>query len=125
LGYYDDASVLRDMFQNHLLQLLALTAMEPPASSSADALRNETAKVLSAIRPLEGEAVARETVRGQYRGYREEAGVAPGAETATYGATRLFVDNWRWAGVPFYLRSGKALSEKCSEIVVRFKNLPH
>ena len=124
-GYYDDAGVLRDMFQNHLLQLLVLTAMEPPASSSADALRDETAKVLSAVRPLEGEAVARETVRGQYRGYREEAGVAPGAETATYGATRLFVDNWRWAGVPFYLRSGKALSEKCSEIVVRFKNLPH
>ena len=124
-GYYEGAGVLRDMFQNHLLQLLALTAMEPPASSSPDALRNETHKLLLAVRPLRGEAVARETVRGQYAGYQAEEGVAPGAETATYGAMRLFVDNWRWAGVPFYLRSGKALSEKRSEIVIRFKNLPH
>jgi glucose-6-phosphate 1-dehydrogenase len=124
-GYYERAGVLRDMFQNHLLELLALVAMEPPASFTADALRDETAKVLAAIRPIEGEDVARSTVRGQYRGYREEEGVAPDSTTATYGALRLFVDNWRWAGVPFYLRSGKALSEKDSEVIVCFQRLPH
>jgi glucose-6-phosphate 1-dehydrogenase len=124
-GYYDGAGVLRDMFQNHLLQLLALVAMEPPATFSATFLRDETAKVLAAVRPVEGEAILRQTVRGQYRGYREEQGVAEGSETATYGALRLFVDNWRWQGVPFYLRSGKALAEKTSEIVIRFKSLPH
>ena len=124
-GYYDGAGVLRDMFQNHLLQLLALVAMEPPASFSATFLRDETAKVLASVRPVEGEAVARETVRGQYRGYREEEGAAEGSGTATYGALKLHVDNWRWQGVPFYLRSGKALAEKTSEIVIRFKSLPH
>lgn len=124
-GYYERAGVLRDMFQNHLLQLLALVAMEPSASFTADALRDETAKVLAAIRPIEGEDVARSTVRGQYRGYREEQGVASGSTTATYGALRLFVDNWRWAGVPFYLRSGIALSEKDSEVIVCFQRLPH
>lgn len=124
-GYYDNAGVLRDMFQNHLLQLLALVAMEPPASFDAGFLRDETAKLLAAVRPVEGEAVARDTVRGQYRGYGDEEGVATGSQTATYGALRLFVDNWRWEGVPFYLRSGKALAEKFSEIAVRFKRLPH
>jgi len=124
-GYYDGAGVLRDMFQNHLLQLMALAAMEPPASFSATFLRDETAKVLAAIRPVEGEAIALETVRGQYDGYREEEGVAEGSGTATYGALKLHVDNWRWQGVPFYLRSGKSLAEKTSEIVIRFKNLPH
>ena len=124
-GYYDNASVLRDMFQNHLLQLLALVAMEPPASFSATFLRDETAKVLASVRPVEGAAVKTATVRGQYEGYREEAGVAEGSGTATYGAIELYLDNWRWQGVPFYLRSGKALAEKSSEIVIRFKSLPH
>ena len=124
-GYYDTAGVLRDMFQNHLLQLLALVAMEPPASLSATFLRDETAKILASVRPVEEEAVARETVRGQYEGYRGEDGVAEGSGTATYGALKLQVDNWRWQGVPFYLRSGKALAEKASEIVIRFKKLPH
>lgn len=124
-GYYDGAGILRDMFQNHLLQLLALVAMEPPASFSATYLRDETAKVLAAVRPVEDEAVGSETVRGQYAGYREEDGVAEGTETATYGALKLHVDNWRWQGVPFYLRSGKALAEKSSEIVIQFKSLPH
>ena len=124
-GYYDNAGVLRDMFQNHLLQLLALVAMEPPASFSANFLRDETAKVLASVRPVEGAAVAQDTVRGQYEGYREEEGVSGGSGTATYGALKLYVDNWRWQGVPFYLRSGKALAEKSSEIVFRFKSLPH
>ena len=122
-GYYDGAGVLRDMFQNHLLQLLSLVAMEPPAAFDAGRLRDETAKVLAAVRPVTD--VARDTVRGQYEGYREEEGVAAGSETPTYAAVRLFVDNWRWQGVPFYLRSGKALAEKFSEVVVRFKSLPH
>ncbi|MBA3616547.1 MAG: glucose-6-phosphate dehydrogenase [Rubrobacteraceae bacterium] len=124
-GYYDGAGVLRDMFQNHLLQLLALVAMEPPASNEAGALRNETAKVLAVIRPITGEAVAQETARGQYQGYREEPDVAPDSATATYAALRLYVDNWRWHGVPFYLRSGKALAEKASEVIIRFRSLPH
>jgi glucose-6-phosphate 1-dehydrogenase len=123
-GYYDTAGVVRDMFQNHLLQLLALVAMEPPASFDADVLRNETAKVLSAIRPITPDNLARDTVRAQYRGYREEEGVAPNSETATYAAIRLCIDNWRWQGVPFYLRSGKALGDKTSEIVLRFRRPP-
>jgi glucose-6-phosphate 1-dehydrogenase len=120
-GYYDQAGVLRDMFQNHLLQLLCLVAMEPPASFSADALRNEKVKVLGSIRPVTPE----NTVRAQYEGYRDSEGVAPGSETPTYAALKLFVDNWRWQGVPFYLRSGKALANKVSEIVVEFKCPPH
>jgi glucose-6-phosphate 1-dehydrogenase len=124
-GYYEQAGVLRDIFQNHLLQLLTLTAMEPPASFNADALRNETAKVLSAIRPVPPEMVSTETMRGQYRGYRQERGVDPESQTPTFGVVRLFIDNWRWHGVPFYLRSGKALSEKSSEIVIQFERPPH
>lgn len=120
-GYYDSAGVMRDMFQNHLLQLLTLVAMEPPASFDADALRNEKAKVLSAVRPL---ALA-DTVRGQYRGYCEAPDVAPDSATPTYAALKLFVDNWRWQGVPFYLRSGKAMAGKTSEIVIRFQCPPH
>jgi glucose-6-phosphate 1-dehydrogenase len=122
-GFYDRAGVLRDMFQNHLLALLSLMAMEPPASFEADALRNEKAKVLSAIRPIDD--VARETVRGQYRGYREVDGVAPDSQTATYAALRLYIDNWRWQDVPFYLRSGKALAKKTSEVIVQFRRPPH
>ncbi len=120
-GYYDESGVVRDMFQNHLLQLLSLVAMEAPASFDADAVRNEKAKVLSAIRPVALE----DTVRAQYPHYREAEGVAPDSETATYAALKLFIDNWRWQGVPFYLRSGKALKEKSSDIVIRFQRPPH
>ncbi len=120
-GYYDQAGVLRDMFQNHMLQLLTLTAMEPPAAFNARFLRDEKVKVLEAIRPVRAE----ELVLGQYRGYTEEEGVAPGSQTPTYAAMRLYVDNWRWQGVPFYLRSGKALSAKATEITLQFKRVPH
>ena len=120
-GYYDTAGVLRDMFQNHLFQLLSLVAMEPSASFKADSLRNEKVKVLSAVRPIR----IRETVRAQYEGYREASGVAPDSETPTYAALRLFVDNWRWKGVPFYLRSGKSLAKKTSEILIEFQCPPH
>jgi glucose-6-phosphate 1-dehydrogenase len=118
-GYYDQAGVLRDVFQNHLLQLLTLTAMEPPAVFDADALRNEKVEVLRAVRPGDW------NVRAQYRGYRDEPGVTPNSKTPTYAAVKLFVDNWRWGGVPFYLRSGKALAAKETEIVVQFKQVPH
>jgi glucose-6-phosphate 1-dehydrogenase len=120
-NYYETAGVLRDMFQNHLLQLLTLVAMEPPASFSADALRNEKVKVLSAVRPI----LPEDTVCGQYEGYREAEGVPAGSTTATFGAVKLFVDNWRWKGVPFYLRSGKALAEKATEIIIEFQCPPH
>jgi glucose-6-phosphate 1-dehydrogenase len=123
-GYYDSVGVLRDMFQNHLLQLMMLVAMEPPASFKASALRNEKVKVLSAIQPITGSAVAEHTVRAQYRGYLNEAEVKPNSITPTYAALRLFVNNWRWQGVPFYLRSGKNLAEKHSQIIIRFKEPP-
>jgi glucose-6-phosphate 1-dehydrogenase len=119
-GYYDQSGIVRDMFQNHLLQLLTLVAMEPPASFEADELRNEKVKVLRAVRPIALE----DTVRGQYRGYCGTEGVAPDSRTATFAAIRLFVDNWRWQGVPFYLRSGKALGRKATEIVLQFKRPP-
>jgi len=118
-GYYDQAGVLRDMFQNHLLQLLTLTAMERPVAFEADALRDEKAKVLQAVRPtIEG-------VRGQYRGYRGEPGVRPDSDTPTYAALKLLIDNPRWQGVPFYLRSGKRMAAKVTEIAVQFKAVPH
>lgn len=124
-GYYDSAGILRDMFQNHLLQLLTLVAMEPPASFNADALRNEKVKVLNSIQPVLGDNIASNTVRGQYQGYRNEDGVKPDSTTPTFGAVRLEIDNWRWQGVPFYLRSGKRLAEKISEITIHFKEPPH
>ncbi|MEE8047146.1 MAG: glucose-6-phosphate dehydrogenase, partial [Dehalococcoidia bacterium] len=123
-GYYDGAGVLRDMVQNHLMQLLALIAMEPPASSTPDALRDEKAKVLSAVRRVDGDYATANSVRGQYEGYRLEPGVDPNSATATYGAVKLFVDTWRWQGVPFVLRSGKALKRKTSEISIEFKRPP-
>jgi glucose-6-phosphate 1-dehydrogenase len=119
-GYYDKAGVLRDMFQNHLLQLLALVAMEPPASLNADAIRNEKAKVLGSIRPIHLD----NTVRAQYGGYRAAEGVAPDSSTPTYAALKLHIDNWRWKGVPFYLRSGKAMAERTSTIIVEFQAPP-
>ena len=123
-GFYDGVGVLRDMFQNHLLQLLTLVAMEPPASFSASHLRNEKVKVLSAIKPMTPEQVSTNTVRAQYKGYRSEAQVNPNSTTPTYAALRLYVNNWRWKGVPFYLRSGKNLSEKQSQIIIQFKEPP-
>jgi glucose-6-phosphate 1-dehydrogenase len=120
-GYYDTAGVMRDMFQNHLLQLLALVAMEAPSSFSADAVRNEKAKVFESIRPV---ALA-DTVRGQYAGYRDAGGVAPDSQTPTFAALKLNIDNWRWQGVPFYLRSGKAMARKTSEIIIEFQCPPH
>jgi len=118
-GYYEHAGVLRDMFQNHLLQLLTLTALEPPASLSAKALRDEKVKVLQSI---SGEVRG---VLGQYDGYEREPGVAASSRTPTYGALRLQLDNWRWQGVPFYLRSGKLLAGKTTEISVHFRRVPH
>lgn len=123
-GYYDQAGVLRDMFQNHLMQLLALVSMEPPASFSADAIRNEKVKVLSAVRPMSSSEIAANTVRAQYQGYLDTANVAPNSQTPTFAALQLFVDNWRWQGVPFYLRSGKALAQKATEIIIQFKRPP-
>jgi glucose-6-phosphate 1-dehydrogenase len=123
--FYDQVGVLRDMFQNHLLQLVSLVAMEPPVSFDASALRNEKVKVLSAIQPMKEEDVPRKTVRAQYKGYREEEGVDPQSKTATYAALRLQIDNWRWQGVPFYLRSGKFLKEKLSQVTIEFKAPPH
>ncbi len=124
-GYYDKAGVLRDMFQNHLLQLMSLVAMEPPASFEADAIRNEKVKVLASVKRITDSDVAFHTVRGQYQGYLDAPDVAEHSQTATYAAIRLFIENWRWKGVPFVLRSGKALKEKCTEINIRFKKLPH
>ena len=123
--FYDHVGVLRDMFQNHLLQLTSLVAMEPPASFDATALRNEKVKVLSSIRPMKEEEVLKWTVGAQYKGYREEEGVDPKSATLTYAAIRLQIDNWRWQGVPFYLRSGKHLKEKLSQITIEFKKPPH
>ncbi len=120
-GYYDTAGVLRDMFQNHLLQLLTLVAMEPPVSFDADALRNEKVKVLSAIRPV---ALA-DTVRAQYEGYCETPEVKPASVTPTYRRSNFMSTTGAGKGVPFYLRSGKAMARKTSEIVVRFQCPPH
>ncbi|MGB1252489.1 MAG: glucose-6-phosphate dehydrogenase [Candidatus Promineifilaceae bacterium] len=124
-GYYDKAGVLRDMFQNHLMQLLALVAMEPPAAFDADAVRDEKSKVLRAVRPIPPTKIASRSVRAQYEGYRDAEGVADESETPTYVALELYIDNWRWRGVPFYLRSGKALNKKSTEIIIQFRSTPH
>jgi len=120
-GYYDKAGVLRDMFQNHLLQLTTLIGMEPPATFKATPLRNEKVKVLQAIRAINTNDVA----LGQYAGYCQTDGVASGSRTPTFAAIKLYIDNWRWQGVPFYLRSGKALKQKTSGIVIEFKKVHH
>jgi len=124
-GYYDSIGVMRDMFQNHLLQLVSLVAMEPPALFNPDALRNEKVKVLASIQPLDSAGVAHNTVRAQYRGYRDEEGIKSDSTTATFAAVRFEIDNWRWQGVPFYLRSGKYLKDKISHIAIEFKRPPH
>lgn len=133
-GYYDQSGALRDMVQNHLMQLFTLTAMEPPPCLDADALRSEKVKVLQCVRPIPQNAVGAFAVRGQYArgkmgdvevpGYLEEPGVSPNSTTETYAAIKLYVDNWRWQGVPFYLRTGKRLSAERSEIAVQFKSAP-
>jgi len=133
-GYYEEAGVVRDMFQNHLLQLLCMTAMEPPVGLDADAVRDEKGKLLKSVRRIAPEEVATAAVRGQYGpgklggeempGYRQEPGVAKNSATVTYAAMRLFIDNWRWEGVPFYLRSGKRLRKRVTEIAIQFKRPP-
>ncbi len=133
-GYYDTAGALRDMVPNHLFQLLSLTAMEPPVSFEADAVRQEQADVLHAITPPSPEDVLRKMVRGQYGpgtseegavvGYREEPGVAPNSNTETFAALKLSIDNWRWAGVPFYLRTGKRMAKRVTEIAIQFCRPP-
>ena len=124
-SFYESAGILRDMFQNHLLQLLTLTAMEPPSRVNADDIRDEKVKVLRAVRPFTPADVAANTVRGQYRKYRDEPNVPPNSQTATFGVVKLYVDNWRWQGVPFYLRSGKAMSCRTTQIVIQFREPPH
>ncbi len=123
-GYYDQAGVLCDMFQNHLLQLLMVIAMEAPAHYTADFIRDEKVKVLRAVKPLVGGDFAASTLRGQYEGYRQAEDVPPTSQTATFAALKLHVDNWRWQGVPFYLRSGKAMSCRTSQIVIQFRQPP-
>lgn len=133
-GYYDTAGVIRDMFQNHILQLVGLTAMEAPVVFNADAVRDEKLKVLEALRPMKGEDAMTNTIRAQYAagnveggrviGYKDEKGVPSTSVTETYLATRLYIDNWRWAGVPFYVRSGKCLASRLTEISIQFKQPP-
>ena len=133
-GYFDTAGTLRDMVPNHVMQLLSLTAMESPVSFHADAVRNEQAKVLHSIQPLNSEDVLQRTVRGQYGegvlgsekvpAYRSEPGVAAESRTETFAALKLNIDNWRWAGVPFYLRTGKRMAKRHTEIAIQFKRIP-
>jgi glucose-6-phosphate 1-dehydrogenase len=123
-GYYDRAGALRDMVQNHLLQLLALVAMEPPFSLDADVVRDERLEVIQSLRPLDGESVDRWAVRGQYEAYRQEPGVRPDSDAETFVALQLFIDNWRWAGVPFFLRTGKRLKKRASAISIFLKPVP-
>lgn len=124
-GYYDTAGVLRDMFQNHLLQLLTITAMEAPARFAANQVRDEKVKVLRSIRPMSPADIATHTIRGQYDGYLNEPDVPPNSQTATFAAMQLWIDNWRWQGVPFYLRSGKLMSCRTTQIVIQFREPPH
>jgi glucose-6-phosphate 1-dehydrogenase len=134
-GFYESTGALRDMIQSHVLQLTSLTAVEPPASFDATAVRNEKLKILQSIRPFDLEMVAQSVVRGQYApgkqgdkpiaGYREEPGVNPQSRTETFVAMRVLIDNWRWAGVPFYLRTGKRLAKRTTEIMIQFKKAPH
>jgi len=133
--YFEEAGILRDMVQNHLLQLLTLVAMEPPVAFEADAVRDEKVKVLKALRPLTADEMDRTVVRGQYgpgrigdeavSGYREEPDVKPDSRTETFAAMAVYIDNWRWAGVPFFLRAGKRMPRRVTEIAIHFKQAPH
>jgi len=134
-AFYERAGALRDIVQNHVMQVLALTAMEPPASFNADAVRDEKVKLLRSVHPLDPDQLERSVVRGQYTageingvpvpGYREEDGVDPHSQTETYLALRLEIDNWRWAGVPFYIRTGKRLTRRVTEVVLRYTDVPY
>jgi glucose-6-phosphate 1-dehydrogenase len=133
-AYYDEFGAIRDMVQNHILQLLCLVAMEPPAHLDPDTVRNEKVKVLRSLRPIAGREVERRTARGQYAKGVADGGLAPGyaqeadghaSGTETFAALRVDIDNWRWAGVPFYLRTGKRLAERSSEIMIEFRAVPH
>jgi glucose-6-phosphate 1-dehydrogenase len=134
-GYYEEAGALRDMVQNHLLQVLSLVAMEPPVTLDAEPIRDEKVKLLKSIRPMTREEVERRVVRGQYfaghldgeprPGYRQEPKVAPDSNVETYVALKLFIDNWRWSGIPFYLRTGKNLPLSASEVRIQFRPTPH
>ncbi|MDO8306188.1 glucose-6-phosphate dehydrogenase [Herminiimonas sp.] len=135
MGYYETSGALRDMLQNHLLQLLCIVAMEPPLSVTPDAVRDEKLKVLRSLKPFTAATLAKNIVRGQYRaghiegkavpGYRQEKAANPDSNTETFVAIKAEIDTWRWAGVPFYLRSGKRMADQLAEIVVRFKPIPH
>jgi len=124
-GYYDQAGAVRDMIQNHLLQILCLVAMEPPIAFEADEIRSKKVEVLRSIRTLTPETIAQTAVRGQYAGYQHEPDVAPDSTTETFAALTLHIDNWRWQDVPFILRTGKSLKEKQSVVNVRFRQVPH
>ncbi len=133
-GYYEKSGVIRDMFQNHIIQLLALTAMEAPVAFNAESVRDEKVKILRSLRPMQGKDAIKNTYRAQYvagsidgkrvPGYKDEPGVLPDSLTETYLAARIYVDNWRWAGVPFYLRSGKRLPMRTTDIAIHFKQVP-
>lgn len=134
-GYYDQSGALRDMVQNHLLQVAALTAMEPPSSLEPEAIRNEILKVFQSLRPIKYKDIEKVAIRGQYvastirgnviTGYREEEGVSTDSHTETYAAIKFYIDNWRWGGVPFYIRTGKRLPTRVNEVVIHFKPTPH
>lgn len=134
-GYYEKAGALRDMVQNHLMQLLCMVAMEPMVSFDADEIRNKKVDALHAVRPYNHDEVIKNVVRGQYgagrindenvSGYREEPDVSPGSQTETFAALKLYIDNWRWQDVPFYLRTGKRMAEQASEIIIQFRAVPH
>ncbi len=134
-GYYDKAGVVRDMIQNHVFQVLSIVAMEPPASLNSESVRDEKIKAMMAVRPFTPKRVRNECVRGQYGsgsingkpvpGYREEGGVPPDSATETFALVPMYFDNWRWSGVPFYIRSGKRLAKRVTEIAIQFKNAPH
>jgi glucose-6-phosphate 1-dehydrogenase len=134
-GYYDHSGAMRDMVQNHLMQLVGMVAMEPPVVIEADAIRNETLKVFQSLRPIREEDVLKNVIRGQYieshiknklvKGYRKEDGVDQASRTETFFAMKFFIDNWRWSGVPFYIRTGKRLPTRVTEVVIHFKKTPH
>ena len=134
-GYYDHSGAMRDMVQNHLLQVVGMVAMEPPVIIEADAIRHEVMKVFQSLRPIKSEDIQKQVIRGQYTastikgqsiaGYRDEPGVDPDSHTETFVAMKFYIDNWRWAGVPFFIRSGKKLPTRVTEIVIEFKPTPH
>ncbi len=134
-GYYDTSGALRDMLQNHLMQIVAHVAMEPPIAPTAESIRSEKSKLFQSLRPIEPEDVGKYSIRGQYmasnmlgemvKGYREEEGVPSGSKTETYAALKFYIDNWRWSNVPFYIRTGKRMPTKVTEIAITFKDPPH